>query len=224
MAVTYHGQILGIFIRDVTTPLLMRTPSSSSISLPYFFDGNGQPAPRQGPLAQLKELRESWRAKSQEAVPTMSNLDMKDDTETELDQMTLHDIDLIIEAESAGQDVFQDLPLQDSMTPPPHSPRPQRIRSNPSIRSTNSETPTDFSLQQTYTGRIEEHSRRVKHVETWKRRLARSREKLLMANSSVEIWTWRVGGDVDKICEELVMKGIESEYKGVKDILQETRV
>src|SRR5271169_4910543 len=155
MAVTYHSQILGIFIRDVTTPLLMRTPSSSSISLPYFFDGNGQPAPRQGRLAQLKELRESWRTKSQEAVPTMSTLDIKDEIETELDQMTLQDIDLfsplIMEEESAGQDVFQDLPLRESNTPPPLPPRPQRIPSNLSIRSTNSEPSSDFPPQKTYT-------------------------------------------------------------------------
>jgi hypothetical protein len=30
-----------------------------------------------------------------------------------------------------------------------------------------------------------------------------------MADSEVEIWTWRVGGDVEKICENLVKKQME---------------
>ena len=46
----------------------------------------------------------------------------------------------------------------------------------------------------------------MKRVENWKRRLARARERLVEANSGVEIWTWRVGSDVEKICENLVIK------------------
>lgn len=225
MALGHRGQILGIFIRDVTTPLLTRTSSSSSLLPSFFFEGNDQPAQRQGRLAHLKGFRESWRTKSQEAVPTISSLDIREETETELDQFSMTEIDLlsplIIKAESAGEGVVKDLPLRQSKTPPPLPPRPQRIPSSSSICSTNSESAIDFHhTQNKFT---EERSAKVKRVENWKRRLAMAREKLLTANSGVEIWTWRVGSDVDKICEDLLMRRVESKYKGVKDIAQETR-
>ena len=101
MALTYKGQILGIFIRDVTTPLLLRTStSSSSLSLPCFFDGNGQPTQKQGRLAQLKGLRETWRRKSQEQIPTSSSLSLTENKEStpkehELDELMLNEIDLL---------------------------------------------------------------------------------------------------------------------------------
>ena len=53
----------------------------------------------------------------------------------------------------------------------------------------------------------EDPSSRVKRVEIWKRRLARARERLFLADGGVEIWTWRVGGDVDGICVGLVEGG-----------------
>lgn len=54
-------------------------------------------------------------------------------------------------------------------------------------------------------------SSRVKRVEQWKRRLAGARERLLMSGCDVEIWTWRVGQDVEGICESLVLKGLRDE-------------
>ena len=218
IALNYKGQILGIFVRDVTTPLLLRTsPSSSSLSLPCFFDGNGQPSPKQGRLSHLKGLRETWRGRSQEQIPTLSSLTLTENKEQtpkekEFDELTLNEIDLlsplVLEAEFAGDDVLEDLPLRMSKTPPPLPPRPPRSPSSSSILSTNSEPTSDFpSPPKTLTQelRAEEQSSRMKRVENWKRRLARARESLLQANSGVEIWTWRVGSDVEKICENLVI-------------------
>ena len=200
IAVNYQAQILGIFIRDVTTPLLTRTSSSSSLSMPFYFDTNGQPAQRQGRLAQLKSFKESWRTKSQGAVPTLSSFEIKDDTEieaeaeaeaeaeTDIDQLTLKELDLlsplIMKAESAGEGVLEDLHNRGSKTPPAVPCRPQRIPSSSSIRSINSEPGGDFGHHRTNT---EEQCARVKRVENWKRRLARSRDKLMIANSGVEI-------------------------------------
>jgi Phosphatidate phosphatase APP1, catalytic domain len=214
IALTYKGQILGIFIRDVTTPLLGMSPSLSSATLPCFFDGNGQPLPKQGRLAQLKGLRETWRGKSQEQIPTSSSFSHTETKESiakdnELDELTLNDIDLFsslnLDPELAEDDVLEDLPLRTSKTPPTH---PQRSPSSSSIHSTNSETSDFPSPPQTLTQelRAEEQSSRVKRVENWKRRLTRARERLTQANSGVEVWTWRVGSDVQKICENLVIK------------------
>ena len=49
-------------------------------------------------------------------------------------------------------------------------------------------------------------SSRIKRVEQWKKRLTVAREKLLVNECGVEIWTWRVGQDVEKICETLILK------------------
>jgi hypothetical protein len=74
---------------------------------------------------------------------------------------------------------------------------------------------------------------RVKRVEAWKRRLARSRERLSVVG--VEIWTWRVGSDVEGICEEVILRRVQEEslhgeagrFRGVQGIsekLRETRI
>jgi len=55
---------------------------------------------------------------------------------------------------------------------------------------------------------------RVKRVENWKRRLERARERLELAGSGVEIWTWRVGADVQSICEELIVRSVPDESQG----------
>jgi len=74
---------------------------------------------------------------------------------------------------------------------------------------------------------------RVKRVENWKRRLARARGRLYSAESGLDVWTWRVGGDVDRICQELIVRSALEESQGgnqkygVKDIglkLRESRV
>jgi hypothetical protein len=64
---------------------------------------------------------------------------------------------------------------------------------------------------------VEDPSARVKRVENWRRRLLRARERLGLAGEEerggggggVEIWTWRVGGDVEHICGGLVEKEME---------------
>jgi hypothetical protein len=219
MALNYKRQILGIFIRDVTTPLLRTSASSSSLSLPCFFEGNGQPTQKHGRLSHLKTLRETWRGRSQDQIPTLSNLSLTGNKESnrkeqDLDELALNEIDLfsplILTAESAGDDL-EDLPPRTSKTPP-LPPRPHRSPSSSSIHSTNSEPASDFPpLPKTFSQdlRGEEQSSRVKRVENWKRRLARARERLTEANSGVEVWTWRVGSDVEKICQNLVI----NEYK-----------
>ena len=118
----------------------------------------------------------------------------------------IYSLQLSLEAELAGEGVLEDLPLRTSKTPPP---APQRSPSGSSIHSTNSEPTSDFppppkTLTQEL--RAEEQSSRVKRVENWKKRLVRARERLTQANSEVEVWTWRVGSDVEKICENLVIK------------------
>jgi phosphatidate phosphatase APP1 len=226
MALAHREQIIGIFIRDVTTPLLSGSGNStSSLSLPTFFEVNGQPTRSQGRMAQLKNLRGSWRTKSQEVTPTLSNpIPSKedDDASSEMDRMMLKEIDLLspllMKAEDAGQGFNDDsesaVPL--SVTSPPLPPRPviHRTQSVSTISSTHSEpagppSPGRSLRVGTESPTTEDPSVRVKRVEVWKRRLARSREQLSMADSEVEIWTWRVGGDVEKICENLVKKQME---------------
>ena len=90
---------------------------------------------------------------------------------------------------------------------PPLPPRPYRTTSNSSIQSINSEPAFEFSPPaRTFTPeRADEQSSRAKHVENWNRRLVRARQRL-MAESGVEIWTWKVGSDVEEICKNLVAK------------------
>lgn len=77
IAIQFRGQVLGIFIRDVTTPLLNRS-GSSAVSLPLYFETNGvqgtgiqPPTKKEGRLAQLRGMQ--WR-RSQESVSTLSSL------------------------------------------------------------------------------------------------------------------------------------------------------
>jgi hypothetical protein len=249
IALNYRGQVLGIFIRDVTTPLLSTTPitNTSTGSLPLFFESNGQPIPRKDRgLATLKGLRDSWRQKSSESAPTLSTLTPKIRKEEllseakELNQFTApKEIGLLtpplVTAQSAGEGVVEDLPLGLSMTPP-LLPRPVlsgRTPSSSSIGSTNSEPATPDTVtvppcttrpETIHRTGMEDSSSRVKRVENWRRRLVRAREKLLLANCEVGIWTWRVGGDVEQICECLVMEYLESkkrtEYNGVNEDIQ----
>jgi hypothetical protein len=229
MALAHRNQILGIFIRDVTTPLLSSSgTSSSTLSLPAFFEGNGQPMRPQGRMALLKGLRDSWRTKSQETLPTLAHPTPPRDegAENEIERLTLKEIEvlspLLIKAEDAGKGFEQyspgekDAPVRSSKTPPPLPSRPtslERTQSASSISSANSE-PAELTPSPTKPFRsdtsdrtaTEDPSTRVKRVEAWKRRLARSRERLSLADSGVEIWTWRVGGDVQKMCEDLVQK------------------
>lgn len=234
MALTYRGQILGIFIRDVTTPLLQRNSgnSSSTVSLPMYFDGNGQPATQQqqqrkeGRLAQLRGLRDNWRGKSAEQVPTLSTLSPTssstkpsptEDDETfslqqakDLERLTLNEMDMLspflAKADHAGEGALDDLPFRKSKTPPPTTTTRPSIQRTQSASSATSEPDRFDGLARNSTEKTvtEDPSSRVKRVEIWKRRLARARERLLLADGGVEIWTWRVGGDVDGICVELV--------------------
>ena len=213
MALNYKRQILGIFIRDVTTPLLRTSASSSSLSLPCFFEGNGQPTQKHGRLSHLKTLRETWRGRSQDQIPTLSNLSLAENKEStpkeqDSDELTFNEIDLFSPLILTAESDLEDLPLRMSQTPPPLPPRPQRSSSSSSIHSTTSEPISDFPPPpKTFSQdlRAEEQSSRVKRVENWKRRLARARERLTQADSGVEVWTWRVGSDVEKICQNLVI-------------------
>ena len=71
-----------------------------------------------------------------------------------------------------------------------------------------SPTPSQFLSRPTSMVDEPTPSSRVKRVEQWKRRLAGARERLLVSGCDVEIWTWRVGQDVEGICESLVLKGL----------------
>jgi hypothetical protein len=239
----YPTQVLGIFIRDVTTPLLSRQSgsSSSTMSLPMFFEGNGQPEPRrEGRMSQLKSFGGSWRRKSQDTILTLSAVgkiqedeESQSDISKEFKQLALKEIDLLSpflhKAEEAGQGLMEDLPLRLSKTPPPLPPRPSlavRIPSSASVQSMASESAVaeqfpapPKKVRSESPERIEDPSSRMKRVENWKRRLSRSRERLLSANCEVEIWTWRVGSDVERTCETLVMKALgkrELEYNGIR--------
>jgi hypothetical protein len=229
ITLSFRKQILGIFIRDVTTPLLTRNikASSSTHALPQVFDGNEQPPQqREG---RFRGVREPWKVRSQDRVPTLSVLqadsiaEEEDDTTVEptkgLEKLTLREFEklspLVLEAGTAGEGVLEGSPLRKARTPPPISMRSTLQRSQTSKLSTYatsglaaSETfsplkPPKFDTPER--NGTEEQSSRVKKVENWKKRLARAREKL-MAECGVEIWTWRVGEDVQEICEELIMK------------------
>jgi hypothetical protein len=237
MALTHRRQILGIFIRDVTTPLLSRNTgnSSSTLSLPAYFSDNQQlPSPIQNDphLTHLKRPREFLRGKSQDnlslaAFPSSPSSDDESLSTKDFEKMALSEMEplapLYFKAlETDDSPIPQDLPLRQSKTPPPIPTRPTLSSRVPSSSSINSEpartetirgtspTPSQFSLEQPSTT-IEEPtpSSRIKRVEQWKKRLATAREKLIMHDCGVEIWTWRIGQDVENICETLVLKEIK---------------
>ena len=222
IAVLYHPRILGIFIRDVTSPLLTQKPSSSTSSLPSFFDGNG--APKQGRLATLKSFRDSFRTKSQDRVPTLSAMTL--DGEHDLAELSVGEIEMlspIILEPTRSPDMT--LPNRDATTPPPTRPSAARTPSSASLAS----EPDLRPPEQTPTAAAEEQTVRAKRVEAWKRRLARSRERL--SPVGVEIWTWRVGSDVEGICEEVILRGVQEEslrghegLRGLSEKLRESRI
>jgi len=227
IALNYQDQVLGIFIRDVTTPLLTTNPSTSSSSLPLFFDGNGLPhvTAKQGRLAQLKSFRDSFRTKSQDRLPTLSALTTDGNGPAEpinLDTYSLTEIEtlspLIAQVEEAGEGIINDFPNRKSKTPPPTQVRPTTMRatSSASITSLTSEPSGVKTPERTGTTLVAEDQQtvRVKRVENWKRRLARARERLVLAESGVEVWTWRVGADVQSICEELIVRSVVDESHG----------
>ena len=256
IALSFRKQVIGIFIRDVTTPLLSRNSgnSSSQLSLPLFFDTNGQPLPTQqqkSPNSRLSNLRQWTRNISSDTLPTLSTFtgttgstptseddSYSPDKDVEFQKIKLKEIDLlsplIMEADNSTQNTgtFQDIPLRQSKTPPP---LPSRNR--PLIDRTTSEkiltSPPESTIRSeplgttgmfpgppkrsettisdaTIVGNGEDASSRVKRVENWKKRLARCRARLLEIDTGVEIWTWRVGEDVEKICEALVSKELEA--------------
>lgn len=213
IALAYHPRVLGIFIRDVTTPLLTQKPSSSTSSLPSFFDGNG--TPKQGRLATLKSFRDSFRTKSQDRVPTLSV--MTTECERNLADLSLGEADLLSPTivEPPQQYPEMHLPNRTATTPPPTRPSPARTQSTTSLASEPVATTT-----------AEEQTVRVKRVEAWKRRLALSRERL--SPVGVEVWTWRVGSDVEGICEEVILRGVQEEslrgLHGIGDKLRESRI
>jgi hypothetical protein len=214
IALSYHPRVLGIFIRDVTTPLLTQKPSSSTSSLPSFFDGNG--TPKQGRLATLKSFRDSFRTKSQERVPTLSV--MTTDGERTLADLSLGEVDLLSPIEPPQQCPEIHLPNRTATTPPPTRPSPARTQSITSLASEPDLRPA--------TTTAEEQTVRVKRVEAWKRRIARSRERL--SPVGVEVWTWRVGSDVEGICEEVILRGVQEEslrgLHGIGEKLRESRI
>jgi hypothetical protein len=120
----------------------------------------------------------------------------------------------LLSASHAGEGTTEDLPLRKSKTPPPTRPSVlSRTRSSTSLTS----DPEDFGVSarsSTEKTVVEDPSSRVKRVENWRRRLARARERLLLSEGQVEIWTWRVGGDVEHICESLVVKAMERKKQG----------
>ena len=228
IALNYRSQILGIFIRDVTTPLLQpNSANSSTVSLTTFSDGNGQPVQRkEGRLAQLRGLRDTLRGKSTDTLPTLTHFPTTSSSRTpqseeddplsmqqakDLERLALNDIEVLspfMNADQPGAGTLDDLPLQKSKTPPPTRPSVARIMSSTSLNS--EPNGFDFSARSsTEKTVVEDPSSRVKKVEIWKRRLARARERLLLSEVGVEIWTWRVGGDVDHICETLILKALD---------------
>jgi Uncharacterized conserved protein (DUF2183) len=236
IALRYRDQVLGIFIRDVTTPFLASKPSSSSSSdLPLFFDGNGQPSfPGQRRPSQLNPFRDSFGNKDLSQTPNNEETVEEGDPEkfslTEIEEFS----SFFAKAEDAGEGIVQDLPDRISKTPPPLTNRPTapRTPSSTSVTSVTFETEPEVikPIGHMPTAGVEEQTYRVKRVENWKRRLAKARERLLIAGSGVQVWTWRVGGDVEKICEELVVKaGLEDSLgtgdreHGIKNITQKLR-
>ena len=256
LALNYRDQVLGIFIRDVTTPLLNRS-GSSAVSLPMYFDNNGfqQPQKREGRLAQLRGMQ--WR-RSQESVSTLASLhegvpisnipvanipktnieeNSSSDEFKDFEQLSVRDMEelgpLLFKAEEAGEGIQEDLPLRRSKTPPALPPRhgPHRTQSMTSISSDPADIksfpppPKTLSVE-SFRGQTpertgttlgqEDQGTRVKRVENWKRRIARCREQLFNADTGVEIWTWRNGGDVESICESLVTKAMDEKKSGGK--------
>ena len=152
-ALHFRGQVLGIFIRDVTTPLLNRS-ATSAVSLPMYFETNGvqgtgvQPTKKEGRFAQLRGMQ--WR-RSQESVSTLSSLQegvpfssipvasipkavvdrdeasSNSDDLNDFEQLSVKDMEelgpLIFKAEAAGEGIMDDLPLRRSKTPPALHPR-----------------------------------------------------------------------------------------------------
>lgn len=228
IAVTYHTQVLGIFIRDVTTPLLSMNScnSSSAASLPNFFDGNGQPTPRKEGRMTLRNLRETWRSKSSETVPTLaiSTTSPVEERTKEIRRLELNDIGLLETSEGADDGSLEDLHHGQLKTPLPLTSHIDSPRTSPpaSIRSAGSEPSADpFSqitkLEDTSIT-VDDPSSRIKRVDIWKRRLARARERLLVADCGIEVWTWRIGRDVEATCEQLVLKVLESKMEyGIVD-------
>ena len=226
IAITYHTQVLGIFIRDVSTPLLHRNSgnSSSAASLPNFFDGNGQPTPRKDGRMTLRNLRETWRSKSSETVPTLaiSTTSPVEERTKEIQHLELNDIGPLETSEGADEGSLED--LHHGKTPPPLMSHiyPPRTSSPTSIRSAESEPSADPFAQITKHEDtsiiVDDPSSRIKRVENWKRRLTRARERLLVAECGIEIWTWRIGRDVEATCEQLVLKVLESKMEyGIVD-------
>jgi len=225
MALAHPRQILGIFIRDVTIPLLSRDSgnSTSTMSLPAYFNDNGQPSQSTDPqIARLKPLPKPSRMKSQDTLSTLGTISStpSDDDECipprEFEKLALKEIEpltsLYLTAFEADESpITEDLPLRQTKTPPPLLTRPP-LSSRPSSASVNSEPatvkPMSLSPTPSQNTLIEEPtaSSRIKRVEQWKKRLAVAREKLLVNECGVEIWTWRVGQDVEKVCETLILK------------------
>jgi phosphatidate phosphatase APP1 len=238
IALNYRHQVLGIFIRDVTTPLLSRTSthSSSQNSLPRFFEGNGQPSRKESRLSQLKSFTGgSWR-KSSDLLPTLATLPQGqvtafDDEDTQsndsasFEQMAIRDVDLlspfVFKAEEAGEGILTDLPLRRSKTPPPVLPSRPGLSRSSSALSMSSEPADTGTITMPQPVRVdtsgtEDQSSRMKRVENWRKRLARCRERLMAAEGNVEIWTWRVGSDVERICESLISRNIGDLEGGLK--------
>ena len=161
---------------------------------------------------------------------------------TDVDKYSLAEIELlsplIALAEKADEGIIDDLPDRKSKTPPPMPVRPMTVRSasSASITSVASSEPDDIKAPDAMTAALvaeDLQTVRVKRVENWKRRLARARGRLYSAESGLDVWTWRVGGDVDRICQELIVRSALEESQGgnqkygVKDIglkLRESRV
>jgi Uncharacterized conserved protein (DUF2183) len=213
IATKYPRQILGIFIRDVTTPLLSKNSaaSTSTHSLPGFFEGNGQPQPLSSiPKNQrlaVKNLRESLRTKSAETVPTISTLQAI--VPENLDELTLQEIETIVpliqSTESDSEDVPSQIPLRNAKTPPPLPPRNPML-SSPSLAPQDN-PPLRSDTIRTTNVNAEDPMSKAKRVENWKKRLTKSR--LLLSQHQIEIHTWRVGSDVEDTCKALICDCME---------------
>ena len=168
-------------------------------------------------------------------IPTLATLPQgqvtafeEDDTKSNecapLEQLTIKDMELlsplIFKAEAAGEGVTNDLPLRRSKTPDPQPPRPALSRTASTNSATSepaiSGTVTPPKPMRVDTAGTEDQSSRMKRVENWRKRLARCRERLMGGEGNVEIWTWRVGSDVAKICDGLISRNIDDLEGGLK--------
>jgi hypothetical protein len=213
----YPRQILGIFIRDVTTPVLSSSSesiaSASTSFLPSLVEGSVKPK-RTRSIGKRPGI--SFHAKSAENLPRLSTLQKDEILEPQFRKLSLKDPDSLAPlqgTDTTDQGITGD-PLRKSTTPPPIlSRKPLSGPSSLTVTFQESEKLSqDVSPLRNQVNTAEDPSIRVKRVENWRKRLSRARVQL--TDYEIEIWTWRVGSDVEAICKTLIEKYMERKGSG----------